>query len=219
MVLRAPQLDDLVPGQVLQCRDRVVDAHLPVGTLKVGELAGKRYVMRCGAGPGRSVDWINTGRTDFEGHTVRDPASDLTVHKGDHGNFSRVKAALTGQVGWAGDFQKLTATFEAVPQFWNELLWEDEGHEGIVTALSVTLTLTGPDGAVISSEPIAERQTGTRARIRYTFTRTFTGLPVGECRLTVSGVKTGGWRTRVGGKDTGRVVINEHAVTCTIGSP
>ncbi|WP_327064296.1 hypothetical protein [Kitasatospora sp. NBC_01302] len=194
-------------------------AHMPIGTLRLDDLAGKTYVYRCGPGLLGTVDWINTGEKAGQGpyRGVRDPASDFTIHKGDNGNFSRVKAALTGQVGWDGQYQKLTVTFEAIPQYWNELLWEEEGHKGIVTALSITLSITGPGGSVVTSEPITHNQSGTGDPIKFTITREFKNLPVGDYRLAVSGQKTGGRRTRVNSKETGRVAIQEHVVSCTIG--
>ncbi|MFF4694394.1 hypothetical protein [Streptomyces chattanoogensis] len=58
--------------------------------------------------------------------------------------------------------------------------------------MNITITLTGPDGAVVAIEDIVV--TGETVPYELVAVREFEDLPMGTYRVTVTGVKTGGGR-------------------------
>ncbi|WP_086804013.1 hypothetical protein [Streptomyces caniscabiei] len=151
--------------------------------------------------------------------TVRDPATGVKEFKGDNGNHSKVKAVLTAEVG-GDEPQEVTVTYEAVPYIWESVGWFGENNKlnpEFVPKMDITLTLTGPDGATLSSEDITV--VGQEVPYPLQAERIFRDLASGTHKVTVSGVKTRGRRTTDGRNHTGRdrVVLGEQSVELTIG--
>ncbi|MFH8411312.1 hypothetical protein ACH4FX_42125 [Streptomyces sp. NPDC018019] len=146
---------------------------------------------------------------------VRDPATGTKEFKGDNGNYSKVKAVLTAEVGGDAEPQKMTVTYEAVPYIWDSVAWFGENNKlnpEFVPKMDITLTLTGPDGATVSSEDITV--VGKEVPYPLKAERVFRDLTPGAHKVTVSGVKTRGRKTTDGRNHTGkdRVVLGEQSV-------
>ncbi|KPC65216.1 hypothetical protein [Streptomyces chattanoogensis] len=62
--------------------------------------------------------------------------------------------------------------------------------KGFEPTVNITITLTGPDGAVVATEDIAVA--GKTVPYDLVAVREFEDLPMGTYRVTVTGVKTGG---------------------------
>lgn len=198
-------------------------SHRPLGTLRRGMVGDTAYVEKCATGMLGKVDWVSTGIKADPGpfRTHRDPGSGTTTHKGDNGNYSKVEASLTVDLGWAVQYQKATVTYRATPYLWESVDWFGENNElakGFEPTMKITMTLTGPDGAVVATEDITV--TGETVPYNLVAVREFEDLPMGTYRVTVTGVKTGGRKTTDGAHYTGkdRVELGEHAVEFAIGS-
>ncbi|MFI9247936.1 hypothetical protein ACIGXF_36445 [Streptomyces sp. NPDC053086] len=148
------------------------------------------------------------------------PATGVKEFKGDNGNHSKVKAVLTAEVGEDAEPQKVTVTCEAVPYVWESVGWFGEYNKlnpEFVPKMDITLALTGPDGATVSSEDIT--MVGKEVPYPLKAERVFRNLALGTYKVTVSGVKTPGRRTTDGRNHTGRdrVALGEQSVEFTIG--
>lgn len=89
-----------------------------------------------------------------------------------------------------------------------------------IPALTGALTLTGPDGSVVSTERITAG--GGRRPYTMTFTREFSlrDRLTGTYTLSLTdAVKTGGAHTRTAGRRTGKdeVRLKDHTLTFTVG--
>ncbi|MGA5560624.1 hypothetical protein ACPCUV_05485 [Streptomyces platensis] len=195
----------------------------PLRTLRHRMRGDTAYVEKCATGMLSKVDWVTTGMKADPGpfRTHRDPDSGTRTHKGDNGNFSKVEASLTVDLGWAVQYQKATVTYRATPYLWESVAWFGENNKlakGFEPTMKITMTLTGPDGAVVATEGIT--MTGETVPYDLVAVREFEDLAMGSYRVTVTGVKTGGRRTTDGARYTGedRVELGEHAVEFAIGS-
>ncbi|MFE2326895.1 hypothetical protein ACFXD5_23725 [Streptomyces sp. NPDC059385] len=196
----------------------------PVGTLRLAQLGNRDYVHRCGRGAIGVVDWINTGTRSDAGdalYTRRDPAEGSVTSLGDNGGYTKVESSLTVAVGWHDSYQKATVTYLAVPYLWESVAWFAENNKkspGYEPRMTITLTLTGPDGAVVSSEEITV--VGQDVPYPLEAKREFHNLVMGTYRVTVRGVKTGGSKGSDGRSATGkdRVTLTEQSVEFTFGS-
>ncbi|MEV7729696.1 hypothetical protein AB0P15_34030 [Streptomyces sp. NPDC087917] len=194
----------------------------PRGMLRRESLGDRRYVMRWGPGALGGVDWINTGqRADDDVHrSFRSPSS------GDHDDrgvgicdVSSVSSHFELKLGWDGKgYQKATALYWAKPYYWDAVAWCKERMSLSGTSIpniTGTLTLTGPDGAVTSTEDITI--TGGRKPYERIFDRelAFADMPTGTYTLTFTkAVKDGGtWFN----KGRGKVRLKDHTITFTVG--
>ncbi|MFK0238062.1 hypothetical protein [Streptomyces vinaceus] len=196
------------------------------GALRREGLGSHRYVMRWGPGALGGVDWINTGEKadDDVYRSFRSPSSGDHDDRAAVGKISSVSSHLELKLGWDGDdYQKATAAFWSKPYRWESVAWLPENlrmSDEFVPALTGTLTLTGPDGSVVSTEKITA--SGGMPPYLMTITREFSlrDQPTGTYTLTFTdALKTGGAHTRTAGQRTGRdeVRLKDHRITFTVG--
>ncbi|MFD0405372.1 nuclear transport factor 2 family protein [Kitasatospora sp. NPDC127116] len=194
----------------------------PLGTLRRFP-SGIERVQQCAVGGSSSVGWMETGikiDPDKPFRTYRDPATGVKTFMGEKDGVSKVEAVLTAELGWDVELQKVTVIYEAVPRLRDAGIWYGENNELVpkfVPKMDITLTLTGPDGATISSEDITV--VGEKVPYRLKAERVFHNLALGTHKVAVKGVKTGGRRTTDGRNYTGndKVVLGEQSVEFTIG--
>jgi hypothetical protein len=201
------------------------NAH-PEGTLRREELGGHRYVMAWGPGARGRADWVNTGdkADDDIYQSSRSPSSGDHDDRAAIGKISSVSSHLELKLGWDGDgYQKATATFWAKPYRWESVAWLPENlpmADEFIPTITGTLTLTGPDDSVLSTERITAG--GGRRPYTMTFTRDFflRDRLTGTYTLSFTdAVKTGGAHTRTAGQRTGKdeVQLKNHTLTFTVG--
>ncbi|MYT29866.1 MULTISPECIES: nuclear transport factor 2 family protein [unclassified Streptomyces] len=197
----------------------------PFGTLRRRRFGpdGQEQVQQCTVGMYGRVDWIETGikvDPDKPFRTYRDPATGKKTFMGEKDRVSKVEAVLTADLGWDVELQKVTVTYEVIPYIWESIKWFGENNElaaGFEPKMDFTLTLTGPDGAMISSEDITV--VGKKVPYPLKAERVFRDLALGTHKVTASGVKTRGSKTTDGRNYTGndKVVLSEQSVEFTIG--
>ncbi|MGW7276521.1 hypothetical protein ACWGH5_39255 [Streptomyces sp. NPDC054864] len=192
----------------------------PRGMLQRREFRGAQYVYRWGPGKAGDVDWIHTGEkaTGAVYASYRSPASGRHDDRADN-DLSSVSSDLTAELGWDGDgYQKAAVSFAAKPYMWESIQWMGETWPLVDESKPVikgTLTLTGPDDTVISTEVITTK--GQKPPHEMAFTREFAlkNQPPGTYTLAFTkAVKTGGRR---GSK--ARVGLSDHVLTFTVGKP
>ncbi|MFF3863300.1 hypothetical protein [Streptomyces sp. NPDC002209] len=205
-------------------RDRAGHTHLP-GTVRRMALGGTYFLHRWGPGAAGGIDWINTGVKLPDAHVYRSLRSPESGEDTCKSTGSKVTSHLELTVGWSEDsYQKASVSFHAKPYFWESVAYLEERFnlvEEVKPRITGTLTLTGPDGVVVSSEKITVK--GTRPVYPLSFSREFAlaHLPAGSYTLAFAkALKTGGYRTRVDGRETGRtrVRLKDHVLTFTVGA-
>ncbi|MFB8171441.1 hypothetical protein ACFC60_26215 [Kitasatospora purpeofusca] len=195
----------------------------PKGRARRLPVGGHHYLHSWTAGPG-GISWISTGEKlpdpdVYRAH--RDPAT------GEHtaeSAQSKVTSHLDVTLGWDDTYQKATVTFQATPYYWDAVTWLAEDlplTDEAKPELTGTLTLTGPDHTVVSTEEITVK--AAKAPHLLTFTREFSlaDAPVGDYTLTLTDpVKTRGFRSRKDGIPTNRtdVHMKDHTITFTVGA-
>lgn len=198
----------------------------PRGALRVQPLGDTWWVHRWGPTGRGSAGWTYTGeKAPNPVHAAfRSPASGRHDDRGHIGGVSSVSSDLTVELRWDNDgYQRAAVSFTATPYMWESVCWLGENLELVdqyVPTLKGTLTLTGPDHTVVSTELITVK--GGKPPYGLPFTRNFPlkELPTGTYTLAFTdGVKTGGRRSTDGKNNTGKdeVRLRDHVLTFTVG--
>ncbi|MFE6662984.1 hypothetical protein ACFVFH_05380 [Streptomyces sp. NPDC057697] len=195
----------------------------PAGTARRMRLGEHLFVHTWTVTGRGSVDWVITSEKadDDTYRSLRSPASG---HHDDRGGgpklVSSVSSHLGLALGWDGaGYQKATVSFWAKPYYWEAVKWNAEylnlSHE-YIPQLTGTLTLTGPSGAVVSSESVTV--SGGKVPYEMEFSREFAlgELPTGTYTLTFADAwkKGGTWAN----KRHDQVHLKDHALAFDIGA-
>ncbi|WP_416483219.1 hypothetical protein [Streptomyces sp. CL12] len=221
------ELEEDIPARAAavrfaQARDSDGRTH-PKGTARRMRLGDHFFVHEWDKGGLGEIDWIVTSEKadDDVFRSVRSPSSgDHDDRGGGARKVSSVSSHLELELGWDGDgFQKATASYWAKPFYWDAVKWYGEDRtltEAYIPQITGTLTLTGPDGAAVSSEKITVK--GDKGPYRLVFTKELdlSALAPGHYTLSFThAVKKGGtWADA--GKDM--VKLSDHTVTFTVGA-
>ncbi|MCX5204071.1 hypothetical protein OG897_21785 [Streptomyces sp. NBC_00237] len=185
------------------------------------------YVYGWGPGALGAIDWINTLENASDPvvyRTFRSPASGEHIDKTSKRRTHRVDSHLSAELRWDSDgYQKLWTAFSAEPSHWNAVAWCSEWVRLVDRAIprvTGTLTLTGPDGAVASTEEVTAK--GARPPYPLRFEREFAldDVPSGTYTLTFTHAeKTGGSYSQDGAVgDLDRVTLRNHTLTFNVGA-
>ncbi|WP_159028304.1 hypothetical protein [Kitasatospora sp. MY 5-36] len=192
----------------------------PQGTLRRTSMGHGHYVLSewTVGGAGR-IGWINKDEKLPDPHVYRSLRSPESGEHDCRSTYAKVTSHLDLTLGWDDDsYQKATASFHAAPYRWDAVTWLTENLDLVDRAkprISGTLTLTGPDGAVVSTEEITVK--GDKQPFPLAFTREFAlaDRPVGRYTLTFTdAVKSGGYSPSGGTT----VELKDHAITFTVGA-
>ncbi|MFE3072515.1 hypothetical protein [Streptomyces sp. NPDC059247] len=206
-------------------RDDDGRTHLP-GTARRRKIGSVPYLHAWKPGALGAISWINTG-TKLEDPEVfksfASPESGDSVRKS---ASSRVDFRLSLVLGWDGDdYQKAVVTLDATSYFKDGTsildfgTWIKEKHglvDRAVPRVTGTLTLTGSDGVVISTEEITAK--GVKPPYPMSFTREYAlaGLPAGRYTVALTGaVKTGGFQFS---GDDSTVDMDDRSITFDVGA-
>ncbi|MFF3787242.1 hypothetical protein [Streptomyces sp. NPDC001933] len=123
-------------------------------------------------------------------------------------------------MGWdSDDYQKAVVSIEAKSWYRDAVCWRTERHNLVdlsVPRVTGTLTLTGPDGAVIGTEEIMAE--GVKPPYPISFTREFAlaGLPAGRYTVALTGaVETGGFQFS---GDDSTVKLDDRTIAFDVGA-
>ncbi|MFF0967905.1 hypothetical protein ACWDQO_16725 [Streptomyces sp. NPDC003703] len=221
------ELRENIPARAAQAAfARVTDKEgrtHPKGTVRRLRLGEHLLVHRWEKGACGDIDWIVTSeKADADVFRfVRSPSSgDHDDRGGGARKYCSVSSHLELKLGWDGDgYQKATVSYWAKPYYWDAVKWYGEDRtlsEQYVPKVTGTLTLTGPDGTAVSTEPITV--SGGQPPYERTFSREFDlgHLPPGTYTLTFGDAQKTGGSTAARGQDW--VKLSDHSVAFTIGT-
>ncbi|MFD6464625.1 hypothetical protein [Streptomyces goshikiensis] len=206
-------------------RDNDGRAHLP-GTARRRKIGGVPYVHAWKPGALGAISWISTGVRLEDPDVYKSFASPESGDSVRKSASSRVDFRLSLILGWDGDdYQKAVVTLDAMSYFKDGTSWPDFGTwikekhslvDRAVPRVTGTLTLTGPDGAVISTEEFTAK--GVKPPYPMSFTREYAlaGLPPGRYTVALTGaVKTGGFQFS---GDDSTVDMDDRSITFDVGA-
>ncbi|MEU0634308.1 hypothetical protein [Streptomyces sp. NPDC005989] len=219
------ELDKQITAAKYAVVDRDGRTHLP-GTARRRKIGDIPYLHAWTVGALGSISWINTGLRLEDPDVYKSFASPESGDSVRKSASSRVDFRLSLTLGWDGDdYQKAVVTLDATSYFKDGTSWPDFGTwikekhslvDRAVPRVTGTLTLTGPDGAVISTEEIKAK--GVKPPYPMSFTREYAlaGLPPGRYTVALTGaVKTGGFQFS---GDDSTVDMDDRSITFDVGA-
>ncbi|MFD7621168.1 hypothetical protein [Streptomyces sp. NPDC059802] len=199
--------------------------HLP-GTARRRKIGAVPYLHAWKPGALGAISWINTGVRLEDPDVYKSFASPESGDSVRKSASSRVDFRLSLPLGWDGDdYQKAVVTLDATSYYKDGTSWPDFGTwikekhslvDRTVPRVTGTLTLTGPDGAVISTEEIKAK--GVKPPYPMSFTREYAlaDLPPGPYTVALTGaVKTGGFQFS---GDDSTVDMDDRSITFDVGT-
>ncbi|WP_253891148.1 hypothetical protein [Actinokineospora diospyrosa] len=192
------------------------------GTLRRTTVGSDHYrVSEWTVGALGGISWIVTDEKLTDPDVYRSLRSPESGEHDDSAKYLKIKSHLDLVLGWDDDsYQKATVSFHGTPQRWDAVMWLPENLtlvDRAVPSMSGTLTLTGPDGSVVSTEKITVKGTGTPYPLSFTREFALADLPLGRYTLAFTdAVKTGGYQP--GSTASDRVHMQDHTITFTVGA-
>ncbi|WP_156892937.1 hypothetical protein [Actinokineospora enzanensis] len=183
--------------------------HYKVSAWTVGALGG--------------ISWIITDERLSDPDVYRALRSPESGERTDSERYHKVESHLDLILGWDDDsYQKATVSFHATPLRWDAVMWLSENLHLVDAAVPVvwgTLTLTGPDGNVVSTEEVTAK--GAKPPYPLSFTREFAlaDLPLGRYTITfTNAVKAGGYGAHGEDAASARINMADYTITFTVGA-